>query len=199
MLPSAQRPENYLVDSNNPLILTMWKLHGPEPMKHVQIMSFVLNDGSVKRFDLLTSRVETVLYDDQIKTAMHSETGELMVKLTRDPLNTDRRKPFNWSVTFAITNGGLEDVTNIYSNEAPLQGYQPAVTLNFPTNMVGWRPDFGRAYYFKSQGGQVYGRIAIHVSTGRGRISSFDAEIYANPGGSRNLEYDSKKDIGLRH
>jgi hypothetical protein len=179
------RPKNYLPDPNNPLVYTMWKLRGPEPMKHIQIYSQVPRDGSSKRFDLLSN--------------VQRNTGNLVVALTRNPLTlnqSNRLKPFNWSVTFEITNGGFQEITNIYPNEAPLEGYQPTLTWSFPTNAVAWQSNFKHNYYFKSQGGQVYGRITLEVwAGGMTELAPFNADIYANPGGSRNLEFDPKKQI----
>lgn len=42
-----QRPGDYLPESNNPIIITMWKLRGAEPMKHPSIHAYVSCDGSV--------------------------------------------------------------------------------------------------------------------------------------------------------
>jgi len=180
-LPS-QRPGDYLPDQNNPMVFTMWKRHGAEPMTRSKINSDVPCDGSIAGFNLLNGK--------------KTPDGDLIIKLTRNPINIDRSKPFDWSVTLEITNGGLQAVTNLYPNEAPAEGYQPAITLNFPTNMAGWKSEFQRAYYFKSKGGQVYGRIAVHILADRPQPPTyFDAEIYANPAGSRNLEFDPSKRI----
>jgi hypothetical protein len=188
-----QRPGNYLPDPNDPVVITMWKLHGAEPMVHVKIQSSVSCDGTANRFDLLTTKMNGT------ETDIHASNnnGDLVVKLTRNPLSIDSRnrdKPFNWSLTLAITNGGLEEITNIYPNEAPVEGYQPTITLNFPTNMVGWKNEINNSYYFKS--GQVYGRMTLYIDASRPSPPTyFNAEIYANPNGSRNLEFDSSKEI----
>jgi hypothetical protein len=189
-----ERPKNYLPDPNNPLNITMWKLRGAEPMKHIQIQSPVLYNGDGKRFDLLTSKTETLWNVDEIKSAKQSVTGELTVTVTRELLNPSRGQPFNWSLILAVTNGGLCEASNTYPYEAPSEGYRPIITLSFPTNMVGWQSKFNGNYYFKSQGGRVYGRMAIQLSAGRS-FSLFTADIYANPAGSRNLEFDHNKQI----
>ena len=88
-----ERPHNYLPDPNNPLLFTMWKLHGAEPMMHIQISSDVPCDGSVKRLDLMSNKQNNI--------------GDLAVKLTRNPLTIASRKPFNWLVAIDLTNGGL--------------------------------------------------------------------------------------------
>lgn len=184
-LPCSVRPELYMPSPSNLLVITMYKRHGGEPMKHIQIFSSVSRDGSVKRFDLLTN--------------IQNNTGDLLVALTRNPLNIDPKdldKPFDWSVKLELTNGGFQEITNIYPNEAPTEGYQKTVILNFQTNMVGWQSRFEHNYYFKSQGGQIYGRMKIEIHAGAQTPTAyFRAEIYANPAGSRNLEFDGNKQI----
>jgi hypothetical protein len=181
-----QRPSDYLSDPIHPVAITMYKLRGGEPMKHIQIYSDLPCDGGVKRFDLLSHA--------------QRNTGDLMITLTRNPLVLNPRdgyKPFNWLVSLAITNGGLQETTNLmYPNEAPINGYQPSLTLNFPTNMMGWQYELKRTYFFKAQNGQTYGRMTLHLDASRPEPPTyFDAEIYANPGGSRNLEFDPSKEI----
>jgi hypothetical protein len=167
MLPSAHRPNNYLPDPNRPLVFTVWKLNGPEPLEHRQIYSDVPCDGSVKRFDLLSN--------------VQRNSGDLAVALTRSPLKLNqgnRYKPFEWSVTMAITNGGLQETTNIYPYEAPEEGYLPEITLKFPTNMVAWQYEFKRTYFFKDQNGQVYGRMILHIDATRPEPPTYlDADI----------------------
>jgi len=180
------RPSHYLPDPDNPLIVRMWKLRGGEPLMHTQIYSSVSCDGSTQRFDLLSNQ--------------QKNTGDLVVMLTRNPLtlnSRNRHKSFDWSVTLAITNGGLLESTNQpYPYEAPAEGYQPSITFNFPTNMAGWQYELKRDYYFKSQDGKAYGRMTIDIDASRPQPPTyFNADIWVNPGGSRNLEYDPNKQI----
>lgn len=184
MLPSAQRPGNYLPDPSNPMVLTMWKLKGAEPMKHDDVESTIPRDGTAKNFNLLTGRKDV--------------SGGLAAQMLRDPLEIapkDLRKPFNWSVTLSITNGGLLEYTNQpYPYEAPSEGYQKSVTLSFPTNMVGWQSWAKRNYYFKD--GPVYGRMTIEVHAGAPTPEAFfEINVFANPNNSRNLEFDGNKQI----
>ncbi len=183
MLASAQRPGNYLPAPSNPMVLTMWKLHGAEPMKHFDIVSPIPCDGTPARFDLLTGKKST--------------NGDLTVSLTRNPLNIDpmhRDKPFNWSVTFEVTNGGLVLNTNLYPYEAPAEGYQSKMTFDFQTNSPIWTVHFTPSLYFKARNGQVYGRITVNLTSNfQPPPTPFSAKIYANPAGSRNLEYEIPK------
>ena len=96
-----------------------------------------------------------------------------------------------------ITNGGLLEITNTaYPYDAPAEGYNPAITLNFPADMAGWQYEVKRSFYFKSRDSHVYGRITVDVDASRPQSQTyFNAEIYANPGGSGNLEFDPAKQI----
>lgn len=178
----------------NRVIYTMWKEHGPEPMLHVQIQSPVLNGDEGKRFDLLKSKMETLWDVDEIRVCMKFATGDLTVTVNCDPSTTNRHQPFNWSCSLAITNGGLCETTNIYPYQAPADGYESVVKMDFPTNMANWKNECRRTYYFTSNHGQAYGRMALHLSAGS-KFALFQAEIYVNPAGSRNLEFDSAKQI----
>ena len=170
----------------NRVIYTMWKRHGAEPMMHGRIDSQIPRDGTATWFDLLTGKQDV--------------NSDMVVKLTRDPMNIDMqnlRKPFNWSVTLAISNGGLLEYTNqLYPYEAPSKGYEQEITISYPTNTVGWQSWAKRDYYFNNKNGMIYGRMTINVRAGgQTPTAPFRAELYANPAGSRNLEFDSSKQI----
>jgi hypothetical protein len=186
-----ERPKNYLPDPKNPIMLQMWKLHGAEPMNHSYIQSSVPCDGNPEHFNLLVDKMNNEVPD------VHPSVGDFTVKLTREPLIVDRRKPFNWSATLSITNGGLVEFTNQpYPYEAPETGYQSVVTIDFPTNAPQWQYEINKNYFFKSGDGRVYGRMTVHLRADRPQPPTyFDADIYANPNGSRNLEFDGNKQI----
>jgi len=57
-----------------------------------------------------------------------------------------------------------------------------------------WTPSASGSFYFKS--GQTYGRLTINVTANfQPPPTYFGADIYANPSGSQNLEFDSSKQI----
>jgi hypothetical protein len=180
-LPS-ERPSNYLPDPNTPLIFTMWKLRGAEPMVHTSTHAYIPCDGSLTKFDLLTGK--------------KSPDGEFSVSLTRNPVSIVQGRPFGWSVAFEVTNGGLQAITNLYPNEAPVEGYQSRIAFDFPTNTPQWSSLFTPSLYFKSKDGKMFGRMTIKIMADyQPPPTLFRAEIYANPAGSRNLEFDPSKRI----
>jgi hypothetical protein len=161
-------------------IFKMWKLKGPEPMTRANIHAYIPCDGSVTRYDLLTGK--------------KNASGDLAVQLTRNPVDIDRGKPFDWSIVLEISNGGLQEVVDLYPNEAPADGYKTTIATNFPADMPKWTPSFDNSYYFEAKNGQVFGRININFQADfQPPPTLFDAEIYANPSGSRNLEFDQNK------
>jgi hypothetical protein len=172
---SQTKPDNHV-------ILTMYKRHGAEPMIHIKLHSYIRCEGTVTRFELLTGK--------------KNPDGDFEVSLTRNPFNIDPRKPFDWILTLEITNGGFQVVTNIYPNEAPADGYQPQIVFHYEPGSSNWTSQIQPQLYFKGENGQVYGRMTLKVMTDyQPPPTLFNADIYANPKGSRNLEFDRSKQI----
>jgi len=179
----SERPDGYLPDPKNPVVLKMWKLRGAEPMIKYDISNVIPCDGTPIHYDLLNGhRVPN--------------GGDLIVKLVRLPININRGKPFDWSVTLEIRGGGLAEINDLYPNEAPTEGYQPLLTIDMPTTAKNWRPSVTRSFYFKSDFGGNYGRITVRVQADfQPPPTYFGADVYVNPAGSRNLEFDPYKQI----
>jgi hypothetical protein len=186
---NAKRPDNYLPDPKNPFIFKMWKLRGGEPMSETTIYSDVHWTNNFKRFNL---------YSDTMEKAGTNINDELMIKAIRGSSFTNRGvQYFAWTVTFEITNGGLFATNDPYPYVAPIEGYQSSVTLDGPTNLVELGRGLHQGFYFKSRGGQIYGRMFIQMMPGR-NYASIRLQTYANVTGSRNLEFDSTNWIGTK-
>jgi len=167
-------------------VFIMWKLKGAEPMISAKLHAYIPCDGSATSYNLLTGKPVT-------------DGGDMTVKLTRNPVNIVRGKPFGWTVTLEVASGGLVEQSDVYPNEAPAEGYQPSVTYNMPADMPNWSYDLSRSFYFKSRGGQDFGRMTIHINANfQPPPTLLDAVIYANPAGSRNLEYDPAQQVNPR-
>jgi len=178
-LPS-RRPDNYQPSPDNVVTFTMWKLKGSEPMIHARIHAYIPCNGAQTSFNILTGK----------------SGGNLIVTLNRNPVNIDRSKPFDWTITISLATGGLVKITDLYPNEAPINGYQPSLTINMPANDKNWSHSINGSYYFQSGNGQIYGRMIIKITANfQPPPTFFGADIYANPSGSRNLEFDPAKQI----
>ena len=176
-LPVTSRPKDYVPDPDNPVIFPIWKLKGAEPMVHVEAHCGLAVDGSPMSFDLLTGK--------------KTNGGDLVIRLVRNPVNIDRSKPFDWTLTLQINGGGLISVGTIYTNEAPVEGYKSSVTVSMSASEKNWSPSLVQTYFFKARNGQVYGRITANLMANyQPAPTHFEFEVYANPSGSRNLEFD---------
>ncbi len=185
---SSKRPPNYYTtNADHPLVYTLWKLRGAEPMAHLPLVQGGIPcDGTETSFNLLTGKKS----DPQ---------KDMVVTLTRNPvIVTNRNVHFDYTFSLNIADGGLVEATDEYPYLAPEQGYQPIATFTMAANAKDWTARFDRLYYFKARNGQVYGRIKIHLTADyEGPTTHFEFELYANPSGSRNLEFDPKKQIKL--
>jgi hypothetical protein len=95
-----------------------------------------------------------------------------------------------WDVVFDFIgdDGGIV-LSDKLLYEAPLEGYQKQVKVTGNKGEVkGFTNNF---LYVKSDGGASYSRIVFVLRDSSNRISGH-GDIYTNPGGSRNLEYDGK-------
>jgi hypothetical protein len=171
---------DYKPDPLNPQKFNMWKLQGAEPMVHANVHAYVPCDGTATSYDVLTGH----------KVA----DGDLVITLTRNPVQIVRGKPFDWTATVQLKDGGLIPITGPYPNEAPADGYQATLTIQRPANAKNWDAAFEGSYYFKTENGKIYGRMTVSIQADfQPPPTSFDVEIYANPAGSRNLEFDPMK------
>jgi hypothetical protein len=62
--------------------------------------------------------------------------------------------------------------------------------------MPKWEAAWRQPFYFQSRSGQVHGRMVVTIQADfQPPPTFFGAEVYANPSGSRNLEFDAAKQI----
>jgi hypothetical protein len=65
-----------------------------------------------------------------------------------------------------------------------------------PASAKNWTASFEHSYYFMARDGKIFGRVAVHlVGDYVTPPTHFELEVYVNPGGSRNLEFDEAKQV----
>jgi hypothetical protein len=173
----------YKADPSRPVILVMWKRGAPASLVHSIIRSYIPCDGSAAGFDLLTGKNT-------------SAGGDLIIKLERTPVDIVRGKPFDWRVTFGVASGGISETDDLYPNEAPATGYTTSALIEMKQGDKNWSPSLTKNFYFRSRNGQVYGRTTINITADfQPPPTVIHIETYANPASSRDLEYDSTKEL----
>jgi len=180
---SVNWTKNYKPDPANAVIFNMWKLKGAEPMIHSKFASWIPYNGTPITFN--------------ISTGKQSETGDLQVTLIRDPLQIKRGKEhFAWHVQIMVPGGGIIKTTDIYPYLAPENGFSQTFEFGVAQNDPNWVRDLTGTFYFHAKNGN-YGRIIIDLAadSDRPQGTGFEAEVWLNPSGSRNLEFDGTKEI----
>lgn len=160
------------------VILTMWKLHGAEPLVGSGLDAKIAFDGSSTRFDIMTGK--------------ESADGDLQITLLRSPLGVRRgRDIFDWTVKIEILGGGILPENDPYPYWTPGNGYQSSFEFNMSSNNIPWSSSFQGNFYIKNARGQ-YGRMQanVYAALTPARIQ-FGFTI--NPSGSQNLEPSADK------
>ena len=93
-----------------------------------------------------------------------------------------------------MPNGGLAPNQDEREFQAPEGGYQPAIEFTMPAEGIDgrWQDRLDERYFVKLANGH-YARMSIQVTAGSNHFAV--VESYYNPGGSRNLEYDPRREV----
>lgn len=178
--------DRYTPDRKNPVILTMWKLQGAEPMAQFDRHSFKLPaDGTPVRVNLATGK--------QV-----ADGGDIIIE-TKHPLAEPgiwlQRYP--WSVAISAPGGGLIESTSRRMYQAPESGYATTLTYQETGKEESFKGQFDKRFYVKTGVG-VYARLVVDLSTQTNPKypSTIGIIWWLNPKpGSRNLEFDPAKVI----
>lgn len=177
---SFERPENYKPDPKSPITITMWKLRGAEPMRHINAESRIPFDGTPATFDMVTGKP--------------NPNGDLQITLLRSPLDVRRSgQKFDWLVKVEILNGGIVEENDPYPYWAPESGYQPFFQFGMSSNNVPWDSTITQNFYIKNFQSQ-YGRMQIKPYASA-TPAGIKIDLWLNPSGSQNLEFDPAKQI----
>jgi len=154
-------------------ILTMWKIHGAEPLVNSSIDSTIPHDGTPVAFDIASGK--------------QSAAGDLRLNFTRSPSEVRRSgQGFDWSLKIEILQGGLVAENDAYPYWAPENGYNQDFSIDMSSNNVTWYSHLTQNFYIKNAHGQ-YGLMQANVYTALTPVRIQLNFVY-NPSGSHNLE-----------
>lgn len=171
----------HVPDSNNPVVIGMWKLQGSDRLVHFEITTFVRTDGTPDHFDLqVGKRVES--------------GGDLVIQI-QSPLKPNAIQKYDWRATIHVLNGGLIQSSDIEFEKmflAPESGYEADFIIDYRKEVQQWSSRFNSIFYFAGRDGKIYGKLGLAITTDFVRNESVPVTIsgYLNPGGSRNLEVE---------
>ena len=181
--PEAQRQHP---DSNNPVIIKMWKLQGAEPLASFdQQYQFYYTTNSPLYFDFVAGK-------------MVPSGGDIKITINRPPGAVSPGNPQDWSVEVEEigTEGGLIDVTlgkwrTTYW--APTDGYQPKIVYLMSGSAPHvWSGKLDAALFGQTRQGSVYTKLNLKVSINSNPDDLLTINLHGitNTNGSCNWEGD---------
>jgi hypothetical protein len=189
-LPESARSLNYyrrgkedakLPTKDNPAIFVLKKKGDGAalisvPSKYIGLK----NGGAPTAIDLQKGKVAT------------PEAGDLLVECWVDGKDGDSQ--WNWKYRVTIPGGGIAKRPDVFSFEAPQNGYQPSIEGSTKVDPASWSDTASGDYFIKLKNG-TYARASLTI-LGRHQPTIDLGSIYLNPEpGNRNLEYDPAKRI----
>jgi hypothetical protein len=175
--------KKYRPDANTPEVFRMWKLVGAERLITADKFYGVVPDGRGYAVDVLTA-----------KKVEGGNAGDFKVSIKR-PAQIDAGSKYDWSCLIEGIGGGVVETQDEFMYRAPESGYQPRYEVKVPASDPQWSDRAKRQLYLKSRDGKVYARMDVEILANYQNKAVFNVKYYANPTGSRNLEYDPLQDV----
>jgi hypothetical protein len=163
-----------------PAIFVLRKMAKPEKMIFFYSSVIVPKNGNPVDISLRTGK------------AVGAGLGDLRVECWIKDEEKDEKRRFDWSCRFTIPGGGLVDKNGDIENQAPEAGYEPSITIQMPRTAENWVDQYESNSFIKLGNGN-FARARICMVAGGANFVSL--QVYLNPSGSRNLEYDKKLDL----
>jgi hypothetical protein len=171
----------YEPDSSRPVLFRLRKKRDAEPLIVHQTLYKVSVDGAPNYIDLISG-------DKQVGV---TPSGDIAIRILRTEAERSR---FNWTVEFkGVGDAGLIESQDESMVSAPEAGYQSQIEYIFDANDSGWSSEAKRKFYVHSPHSNMFARIEAHLIANYNNDAAIDLRVYANPNGSRNLEFDPTK------
>lgn len=170
-------------DAQRPIILHMWKSGPTEPLIKAEKNYSIEANGSVYTIDLLKRKI----------VMGNAAQGDLRVQVKR-PTQISRKAPYQWSFTVDAVDGGIVETNDIFPLQAPSSGYESGYEYVMDPSQSKWADALKKRFYIRTRGGKLYASMDILVSN-YDDDAYIETKYFANPAGSRNLEFDPAKKI----
>jgi hypothetical protein len=177
-------PNFYLPDSNNPIVFRVWKLGNSEPMFKNHAYGDLTVDGKLFWLD--------------VKNGRFGDVGDVAFSVFRHNLEKGRESGYTLTVQAAPGGGMTVSSGEEFMFQAPAGGYQTAIRIEQAAmrngSDMGFKVTQNLRFYMRTADGKY---MAVSAEVGQSGFPKADvsALIFYNPSGSRNLEFDDKKQI----
>lgn len=169
-------------NKQQPIIFQMWRLRGAEPLLRSEFVNRIQYNQTPLYLDVMRGKLST-------NTATAFDLV-LTLMTTPESVADSSAKLESWKFTVKSPDGGVQKVMDPFFNEAPEKGYTQACVFESSNETSISRNYCKGQIYLRTRNG-VYGRLEVFFEVGEKRADSgITVILYANPSGSRNLEYD---------
>ncbi len=167
-----------------PAIFVLRKMGETVPLVHLETKSVrVVEEGTPVEVDLATGAQN------------RGGNGSVQVEVWSDNPTYGAQGPYGWRARVTVPGGGVIQRTGEFDFEAPADGYSSEFETTMAQNAEHWRNGFERQFFARLPDGR-FARFTINLKTGG---LFFTLESFVNPTpGSRNLEFDPAKIVGVK-
>lgn len=170
-------------DAQAPVVFHMWKVVGAERLITADKFYGMVPDGRSYAVDVLNA-----------KKVEGGNAGDFKVSIKR-PAQIAAGSKYDWSCLIEGIGGGVIETQDEFMYRAPETGYQSRYEVNAFASDAQWSDRAKRLLYLKSRDGKVYARLEVEILSNYQEKAVFSVKYYANPSGSRNLEYDPLQNV----
>ena len=170
-------------DEAKPELFCMWKKVGAERLAHADKFYGIVPDGRSYTVDILNG-----------KKIEGGAAGDFKVSIRR-PQAVAAGAKYDWGCVIEGIGGGVIETQDEFMYRAPESGYLSHYEVNVSASDPQWSDRAQRRFYLKSRDGRVYARVDVEILANYQDKAVFSVKYFANPSGSRNLEYDPLQDV----
>jgi len=168
----------HIPDPNNPVVFRLHKTMEAEPLYEFSPHGYITPGGSPLILNIESGKIVA--------------QGDLAFSVALGP-ETNR-----YGSDFIVTMRGLNGAGFAFSDEeflshAPGSGYRDIFTVTHKVNDPNYRPEQILRFYVRTGNGKYASVGARIIMWGDFSKADFEAGVYFNPSGSRNLEFDQNK------
>jgi hypothetical protein len=189
--------KRHIPDPKTPVIFPLWKKQGAEALVHYEkTWRFPIIRGPI-RINLITGDID-------------GKVADLVVSIVRVPLQMRYgERGFAWNASVDVLGGGLIRAgRRDYYNLAPESGYVPRFEYAQDAQSVRdaqagkikwtWVDGVSNDFFVSSRNGKNFARVTLRIRPNVDHKEGDNealvaAEVWLNPTGSRNLEFDPLK------
>ncbi len=183
-VPGVKRLRDY--NAHEPYRLVLWKIESIAELEKEAITKIIVGDGRSYSLSLLAKN-----QNGKIANITEGDMGNIIFNLEKIVGKNEMNKEA-WSFVMDFKNGGISNAEGEYDFAAPLEGYEPRLSISYHAGQENWKSSEERKFYFFTveEGKKIYGLMKADIKGYGGPSGDMSAVTFSykiNPTGSNNL------------